>query len=67
MEQRNRMLVGERVEFLTPGSTGKPLEYDALYDEEHNEIDASRHPYMRFYIRTATPLKPGDIIRGVIE
>ena len=65
MEQRNKMVVGERVEFLTPGRVGAPLEFDALYDEEHNEIDAARHPYMRFYIRTSTRLKRGDIIRAV--
>jgi putative protease len=67
IEQRNRMVVGDRVEFLTPGHIAEPLVYEALYDEEHNEIDASRHPYMRFYIKTSTPLSAGDIIRAVIE
>ncbi len=65
LEQRNKMSVGDRVEFLTPGRVGEPLLYDALCDESHEAIDAARHPYMRFYMRTATRLKPGDIIRAV--
>ena len=65
MEQRNKMTDGDSVEYLTPGSVGAPLVFDALYDEEHNPIDATRHPYMRFYMRTSTPLKAGDIIRAV--
>ena len=65
MEQRNKMVLGESVEYLTPGCVGAPLTFDALYDEEHNEIDATRHPYMRFYMRTATKLRAGDILRAV--
>ncbi len=64
LEQRNKMVVGGRVEFLTPGEVGKPLEFTQLFDENMNEIEASKHPYMRFYMRTATPLKAGDIIRA---
>ena len=65
MEQRNKMVSGEAAELLTPGSVGAPLSYEALLDEEHNEIDAARHPYMRFYIRTSTPMRAGDIVRAV--
>ncbi len=65
MEQRNKMVVGERVELLTPGRVGEELEFTALYDEAHEPIDATRHPYMRFYMKTDRPLLPGDIIRAV--
>ena len=65
MEQRNKMVLGDSVEYLTPGSVGAPLVFDALYDEAHNEIDATRHPYMRFYMRTETKLRAGDILRAV--
>ena len=65
MEQRNKMTLDEVVEYLTPGEVGAPLSFEALYDSEHNSIDATRHPYMRFYMKTATHLKPGDIIRAV--
>ena len=59
------MVLGDAVELLTPGSVGAPISVEALYDEEHNAIDATRHPYMRFYVRADKPLKPGDIIRAV--
>ncbi len=65
MEQRNKMSVGERVEFLTPGDVGRPLEFSALLDEDGREIDSTKHPYMRFYMQTNVCLKPGDIIRAV--
>lgn len=65
MEQRNKMIVGERVELLTPGKVGEELEFTALYDEGHEPVDATRHPYMRFYMKCDKPLLPGDIIRAV--
>lgn len=65
MEQRNKMTVEDRVEYLTPGSVGREISFDALFDEEHNEIDATRHPYMRFYMRTPVKLKAGDILRAL--
>ncbi len=64
LEQRNKMSVGDRVEFLTPGSVGNELEYDKMFDENLAEIPSSPHPYMRFYISTKTELKSGDIIRA---
>ena len=65
MEQRNKMVMGERVELLTPGKVGAPLSVEALYDADHEEIDATRHPYMRFYMKADKPLSAGDIIRAV--
>ena len=65
MEQRNKMVAGERVELLTPGRVGEELEFSALFNEEHEPIDDTRHPYMRFYMKTDKPLLPGDIIRAV--
>ena len=65
MEQRNKMSVGDRVEFLTPGAVGAPLEFDGLFDECGEPIDSAKHPYMRFLIKTETPIKVGDIIRAV--
>ena len=65
MEQRNKMVLGDSVELLTPGSVGTPLAFDALFDESHEPIESTKHPYMRFYMRTASPIKAGDIIRAV--
>lgn len=64
LEQRNKLSVGGRVEFLTPGAVGQPLQFDALFDAEMSPIDSAKHPYMRFYMRTQTRLAPGDILRA---
>ena len=63
--QRKKENVGEEAELLTPGSVGKPFILDRLYDESHNEIEATSHPYMSFIIKPPFKVKPGDIIRAV--
>ena len=65
LEQRNKMTLGDRVERLTPGECGAEIAYDALLDESLEPIDASRHPYMIFYMHTECRMKPGDIIRAL--
>ncbi len=65
MSQRNKMTLGEAVELLTPGSVGKQIEISELYDENFEPIGATPHPYMSFYMKADTELKPGDILRGV--
>jgi putative protease len=64
MTQRNKMVKGDSIELLTPGKVGTPLTVGELYDENHNEIDATRHPYMAFYMKMPFAVKPGDIIRA---
>jgi putative protease len=65
MEHRNKMTLGESIELLTPGSVGRPITFTELYDESHEPIDSTKHPYMRFYMKTDAKLKAGDIIRAV--
>lgn len=65
MSQRNKMTLGEAVELLTPGYVGKRIEISELYDENFEPIGATPHPYMSFYMKADTELKPGDILRGV--
>ena len=64
MTKRNKMVKGDSIELLTPGKVGTPLTVGDLYDENHNEIDATRHPYMAFYMKMPFAVKPGDIIRA---
>lgn len=65
LSQRNKFSVGDSAEYLTPGSVGKPISIDAMFDENHEVITSAPHPYMTLYLKTEIPLKPGDIIRGV--
>ncbi len=62
--QRNKMVVGDSIELLTPGKTGVSLTVTKLYDENMNEITGTSHPYMKFYMEVPFEIKAGDIIRA---
>ena len=62
--QRNKVSVGEPMELLTPGKAGRRLVCQHLYDEMHNEIVATPHPAMIYYLPVPFPVYPGDILRG---
>ena len=62
--QRNKMSLGDKIELLTPGKTGVEMTVDALYDENHNPIEDTKHPYMKFYMKVDREIRPGDIIRA---
>jgi putative protease len=64
LSQRNKMSVGDPAEILTPGRVGEPIEIRELYDENHEPIEATSHPYMTFYMKTDIALREGDIIRA---
>ena len=63
MTQRNKMCMGDSIELLTPGKVGTPLTVGELYDENHEPIESTPHPYMNFYMKMPFAVKPGDIIR----
>ena len=62
-EQYNKMSVGETVNLLSPGTTGRDLVVDGLLNEDMEPIPDTRHPRMRFFMPVDCA-KPGDIIRG---
>ena len=62
--QRNKMCIGDELELLTPGCVGAPLVATELYDENHEPIESTKHPYMRFFMKVPGTVKPGDIIRA---
>ena len=62
--QRNKMCVGDEIEILTPGKTGVSATVEYLYDENHEPILDTKHPYMRFYMKVPFAIKAGDIIRA---
>ncbi len=64
LSQRNKMCLGDEIELLTPGRCGVALTADELYDENHEPISDTKHPYMRFYMKVPFEVRPGDIIRA---
>ena len=62
--QRNKMFLTDEIEILTPGKVGEALSVTAMYDENMNPIEDTKHPYMKFYMKTDREIRPGDIIRA---
>ncbi len=64
LTQRNKMCVGDAVEYLTPGKVGVPFTVGEMFDKNGEPIDATRHPYMLFRMKMPFSVKTGDIIRA---
>ncbi len=64
LTQRNKMVKGDNIELLTPGKVGVPFTAAELFDEYHNPIDSTPHPYMTFIMKVPFAVKEGDIIRA---
>ena len=62
--QRNKMCSGDDAELLTPGMIGRELKIGELFDENMNPIEATPHPYMRFFMKVDFEVRPGDILRA---
>ena len=65
LSQRNKMKLGDRAQLVTPGRVGEEILITELFDEERNPIEATAHPYMRFYMKMPHPVREGDIIRAL--
>ena len=62
--QKNKLILGTNLEYITPGSHGKKLTVEQLFNEDLEPIESTPHPQMIFYVKTPDNLKPGDIIRS---
>ena len=62
--QRNKMCLGDEIELLSPGKTGVSFTVNSLYDENGEDINDTKHPYMKFYMKVPFEVKAGDIIRA---
>ena len=64
LTQRNKMCVGDEIELVTPGAVGRALTVTPLLNENREPIEATSHPYMKFYMQMPFAVKAGDIIRA---
>ena len=62
--QRNKAYAHSDAEIITPGSVGRTIRFDAMFNEAGEEIESTPHPYMIFTSKVPFPVKPGDIIRA---
>ncbi|MBQ1302238.1 MAG: U32 family peptidase C-terminal domain-containing protein, partial [Firmicutes bacterium] len=63
VEQRNKMVIGDRVEIFGPGADFFEQELTEMYDEEGQPIDAAPHAQQIVKIRMKQPVGPFFMIR----
>lgn len=63
-EQFNKMQVGDKANLLSPGTTGRDITVEELFDKNGQPISDTKHPRMEFYLKTENA-KAGDLIRGI--
>lgn len=63
-EQFNKMQVGDKANLLSPGTTGRDITAEALFDKNGQPISDTKHPRMEFYLKIENA-KAGDLIRGI--
>ena len=63
-EQFNKMQVGDKANLLSPGTTGRDITVEALFDKNGQPISDTKHPRMEFYLKIENA-KVGDLIRGI--
>jgi putative protease len=61
--QRNKMLVGQSANILSPRSFGRDFVIGKMYDIEMKPIESTPHAGMEFYLEIDSA-NAGDIIRG---
>jgi putative protease len=67
VEQRNRMLVGDRVEITGPGRDYFVQTIEWMKDAEGNSIQSAPHPQQVIKMPVSKPVRPNDIIRKPSE
>ncbi|MBQ9115667.1 MAG: U32 family peptidase [Clostridia bacterium] len=61
--QKNKFVVGDKLELLSPGMTGRSFTAEKIYDKDGNPIDGTPHPEMIFSIEIPYEVREGDILR----
>lgn len=62
--QKNKLVLGEDAEVITPGKPGRRFTVTELYNENFEPIESAPHPFMIFYTRVPFDVTEGDILRG---
>ena len=63
-EQFNKMQIGDKANLLSPGTTGRDITVEVLFDKNGQPISDTKHPRMEFYLKIENA-KAGDLIRGI--
>ena len=62
--QKNKVVLGDAAEVISPGFIGRALTVSELYAEDGEPIEAAPHPFMKFWVRVPFGVREGDIMRS---
>ena len=62
--QRNKTIMGDAVEMISPGFPGRGFTISRMTDAQGNEIASAPHPFMEFAIPVPFAVHAGDIMRS---
>lgn len=62
--QRNKLSLGDTVEIISPGKTGRKFRIESIINEKGEPITSTPHPLMKFKVNTPFEAAEGDILRG---
>jgi putative protease len=63
IEQKNKFLVGDRIEIMKPNGDNLEVEVKAIYDAEGNSMESAPHPQQEIHIDLGVQPAPYDILR----
>lgn len=67
IQQRNKFIVGDTVEFYGPGMRHHMETIEEIWDEVGENIDAAPHAMQVITMKVSQPVKPQDMIRKSLE
>jgi putative protease len=63
IEQKNKFLVGDRIEIMKPNGDNLEVEVKAIYDADGNSMESAPHPQQEIHIDLGVQPAPYDILR----
>ena len=63
VEQRNKMVIGDKIEIFGPGADFFEQVLTEMYDEEGNAVESAPHPQQILKIKVDKPVKPCFMFR----
>ena len=67
VEQRNKFVVGDTLEVLSPNFAGGRFTVEKMADCENNEVYEASHAQQLLRIPCSLPVSPGDLLRRPLE
>jgi putative protease len=67
IEQRNKFVVGDEVEFMSPHSDIIKQTIEEIYTMDGERVDSAPHPQQLLRVKVNAPVKPFDMMRKEIE